>query len=219
MEPNGGILNRTVILLRQLPWLGVVAANSVPALGVLFFGWDAFLVVFVYWLENAVIGFFTVLRISFARPGAPPKGCLVPFFMVHYGMFMLVHLVFVVVLLGFGDLDGSSFATNPTLRISSFFDRFEFWTTASLIVAVASLVIEHGYDFRTNYLQSGEFERTDPGLEMFKPYSRVIVLHLAILIGGFAFVLFQLPRLIVLLLVALKIGLELRQQRRSNRRP
>jgi hypothetical protein len=40
----------------------LIAANLVPLGGVLFAGWSAFEVVFLYWLENLIIGFSTSAR-------------------------------------------------------------------------------------------------------------------------------------------------------------
>jgi hypothetical protein len=54
---------------------------------------------------------------------------------------------------------------------------------------------------------------------MFSPYGRIVVMHLAIMAGGFLLVLFQLPRLVVVVLIALKIGFELRTRRWSEPRP
>ena len=60
--------NRLISLVRNNPSAtGTVLANLVPAVGVLFFGWDAFTVVFLYWLENAVIGVFNILKMALAR--------------------------------------------------------------------------------------------------------------------------------------------------------
>ena len=42
----------------------LILANSLPLLGILFFSWDVFSLLFLYWLETIVIGFFNVLKIS-----------------------------------------------------------------------------------------------------------------------------------------------------------
>ena len=121
----------------------LIAVNVIPVVGVLFFDWGAFNVVFLFWLENLVIGFFAVLKMVTADPGKMsmremgglfasmiPKTkfsqhldrlpddvdvslgpvssraslfFLVPFFCVHYGIFMLGHGFFIVFLLGDGE--------------------------------------------------------------------------------------------------------------------
>ena len=49
-----------------------------------------------------------------------------------------------------------------------------------------ALVASHLYSFFGNYLAGGEFRRTNVTLLMFQPYARVVVLHIALLLGGFA---------------------------------
>jgi len=225
-------------------WLPVVLGNLMPLVAVLLFDWGAFDVVFLYWLENAVIGLFNVLKMAFARPelatigeclhAAAPgflqrhmmsrvpeeareqlqaqlapaslvamKLFLIPFFVVHYSMFMVVHLVFILVLLGTG-LARHAGGFRPLETLSSSI-------SLGLIVALALLVIEHGFLFYREYWKGGGYKRTLPALQMSAPYPRIVVMHLAILFGGFLLVLFSLPRFMALLLVGLKIALELIQ--------
>jgi hypothetical protein len=76
----------------------LVLANLIPLGGVLFFGWQVFPIMFLFWLENVVVGAFNVVKMILARgPGSHVgvKLFLVPFFTVHYGIFTLVHGVFV----------------------------------------------------------------------------------------------------------------------------
>ena len=43
--------------------LVLLAANAMPLLGVLYWGWDVFVLLMLYWLETAVIGFWMIARI------------------------------------------------------------------------------------------------------------------------------------------------------------
>ena len=87
---------------RRLSVWTLVLANLVPVYGVLALGWDVFPLVLLFWLENVVIGAFNVLRLLVARPDDGGvwalKVVIVPFFIVHYGLFTMVHGVFVFVL-------------------------------------------------------------------------------------------------------------------------
>ncbi|MDZ7706958.1 MAG: DUF6498-containing protein [Trueperaceae bacterium] len=91
----------------------LVAANLVPLIGVGFFDWRLYDVMLIYWLENGVIGVFTVARMATAAEERFSALALVPFFTVHYGLFWTVHGVFVVSLFG---IDGS-FAAAPGSRV------------------------------------------------------------------------------------------------------
>ena len=84
----------------------LLAANLVPLIGVLSWGWDAFVLLILYWLETAVIAFWTVVRIATTprdklgdikfqgsdKPGAPLGLAL--FFTLHAGIFMAAHFFF-----------------------------------------------------------------------------------------------------------------------------
>jgi len=57
---------------RHLAWglllhpstLILLIANAVPVVGVVSWGWDAFVLIMLYWLETAAIGFWMVVRIA-----------------------------------------------------------------------------------------------------------------------------------------------------------
>src|SRR5205823_14331145 len=82
----------------------LVAANLVPLAGVLFFGWSVFATLLLFWVENVIVGGFNVLRILWAQPDNPlmwvAKAGMIPFFIVHYGLFTTVHGAFVLTLFG-----------------------------------------------------------------------------------------------------------------------
>jgi uncharacterized protein DUF6498 len=92
--------------LRQPSTLILIAANLVPLIGVFLWGWDAFVLLVLYWLETAVIAFWTIVRIASMprdalgdikfegsdKPAAPLA--LAAFFTVHAGIFMSVHFLF-----------------------------------------------------------------------------------------------------------------------------
>jgi hypothetical protein len=85
----------------------VVAAalfNLAPVIGVIFWGWSAFALIFLYWLENLVIGMRTIVSmLATTILGGAHLGhslFLAAFFTVHYGIFCLGHGTFVVSMFG-----------------------------------------------------------------------------------------------------------------------
>jgi len=48
----------------------LLGANLLPLAGVLFWSWDAFVLLMLYWLETAVIGFWTIVRVATAPRGS-----------------------------------------------------------------------------------------------------------------------------------------------------
>jgi hypothetical protein len=184
----------------------LVAANLVPLAGVLFWGWDAFALIALFWMENVVVGVFFMLRVLCADPRDPAlwaaKLFMVPFFGFHYGMFTAVHGVFVFDMLG-----GKRYGVQgldvlePAARAAA---DYGLW------LPVAVLVASHLFSFAWNYLVRGEFRRAKLSELMSRPYVRVVVLHVAIILGGIGAVALGSPLWALLVLLAMKIGLDLR---------
>jgi hypothetical protein len=185
----------------------LVAVNLIPLGGVIFFGWQVFPIMFLFWLENVAVGVFNVAKMLLAcGPGSHVgvKLFLVPFFTVHYGIFTLVHGAFVFAMFG-AEWRGGGFGSGP----SPSFDRVQ-----DLVIqqhlgwAVLALVVSHGFSFVTNYVLNGAYRTAIAPVLMMQPYGRVVVLHLAILGGGFLVMLMGTPVVGLALLIVLKIGLD-----------
>ena len=181
-------------------------ANLVPLAGVLFWGWDAFALVALFWMENVVIGVFFILRMLSLDPRDPAlwlgKLFLVPFFCVHYGMFTAIHGSFVFHMLGGKRYDTQGFL--PLEAATRAAADYRLW------LPLAVLVASHLFSFLWNYLYRGEFRRAQLARLMAQPYGRVVVLHVAIIFGGFAAAMLGSPLWALLVLIALKIGLDLK---------
>ncbi|HEY5622773.1 MAG TPA: DUF6498-containing protein [Gammaproteobacteria bacterium] len=184
----------------------LILANLLPLYGVLLLDWPVVALLLLFWLENIVIGVFNLLRIFFARPGdafmLPRKLMLGGFFTVHYGAFAAGHLVFILALFGSeSDAPSGGFPT-PSLIVAIV-------TAYGLGLAVAALVLSHGISFFVNYLGEGEFRKASIASLMSRPYGRVVILHIVILVGGGVSMLLGEPRIALVLLVALKIAVDL----------
>ena len=186
--------------MTNIPLVSLVAANCLPVLGVLFFGWDAFAVVVLYWAENLVVGFYNILKMATVKPSHPiehaGKLFLIPFFTFHYGMFTMVHGVFVFAFFG------NSMRSGP--------NPFEMFARIPVQVmwAIGALLISHGVSFVYNYLIKGEYKRVNLGQLMGRPYGRIVVMHIAILGGGFMTMALGSPVGILFVLVVLKTGFD-----------
>lgn len=177
----------------------LAAANLWPLLGVLFFGWTVFSVVLLFWLENVIVGLFNLARMWMAQGGSRKPGgkfFIMPFFAVHYGMFTLVHGLFVLAMFGGGMGDGGLGAVAQAVA------------DAHVGAAALALAASHGVSFVVNYLGAGEFRTTTLDTLMAQPYGRVVVLHVVIIFGGFVIMAIGQPMIPLALLVILKIGLD-----------
>jgi len=191
----------------------LVLANLIPLGGVLFFGWQVFPIMFLFWLENVVVGIFNLLKMILAGGAGSQVGVklfLVPFFAVHYGMFTLVHGLFVFVMFG-GDWRGGGVGPFPSLNRLQ-----DLVTQQHLGWAVLGLVVSHGFSFASNYLLNGAYRTAIAPVIMMQPYGRVVVLHLAILGGGLLVMLMGMPAVGLALLIALKICLDVLAHARQH---
>jgi uncharacterized protein DUF6498 len=84
-------------------------------------------------------------------------------------------------------------------------------------------VASHGFSFFHNYLAGGEYRRVSLPRLMAQPYGRVVVLHLAILGGGFlVMALHSAVGALVLLIVvktAIDLGAHLAERCKLRRSP
>ena len=107
--------------------VALVVANAIPLAGVLFLGWSVWTILILYWLENGIVGVFNVLKMARAQgpdtadrraiaQNPVPSGsklALIPFFVIHYGLFWFVHGIFVLTLPLFTGMFGDSFVVEP----------------------------------------------------------------------------------------------------------
>ncbi len=81
--------------------LALLAANVFPIVGVVALGWDVFILLALFWAENLVIGFYTALKMLLvANSSRSARWGAAAFFCAHYGLFTLVHGVFVFAVFG-----------------------------------------------------------------------------------------------------------------------
>lgn len=203
-------------------WLvaaGLIAANAVPLVGVLGFGWDLHSLLVIYWVESAVVGIGSVAKILRSQGEDDPedlpslelndrpvasfvgrsKGWIASFFVFHYGVFWAVHGVFVFVFA----------AVYPELRLAS---------AGVVLPAAAGLALYHAVSYRVNYIGGGEHRRSGPVTLMIEPYRRVTVLHVTIVGGGFLIGWWGVSIGLVSAMVITKTALDLHAHRTEHER-
>lgn len=187
----------------------VVVSNLVPLVGVLA-GWMSFADVFVvYWLETVVLGLFAVVRIATAtRDRALARRERVQtamVFLLHYGLiaaglgFFVFWMVNAAVAMG-EDSEGIPWlAEPPTLA----------WGT--WIFAGLGIILSHLYTLTVYWFGREERRLYTPWQCMWPPYPRILVLYpfYALNIVVLIVLILFAPVLLVVLLVACKLGLDL----------
>jgi hypothetical protein len=181
-----------------------VIVNLAPALSVALMGWSVFPLFLIYWFENLILGVLTLAAIlisGFARgPWRIPSTLFyAAFFIFHYGLFCAAHGGIMWELFGGGTSDPSKL---PAAVIGWLRDD---WVLAANVLLFAAF---HVYYFCRDWIGGGEYRKTDPHHVMFTPYGRIVVIHLAILLGGFAAAALGQPASAVMMLALLKVALE-----------
>ena len=242
---NASLMARRASSASPVALAVLIAANAVPLVGVLLLGWDLATLVAVYWAENGVVGLFAVARILTAGrfipaidrrsgkasgpllppPPPGPAGLLSPgfqlaattvFFCVHYGIFWFVHGVFVwfalpMLFAGFAGDAGSvgGFGAPP---------RVAFPDAGVVLSASVFLLISHGVSFVANWLIGGEHLTSTVMAETKAPYTRVLILHMTIILGAFGAALLGARTAALVVLVVLKTAVDLGAHLAERRR-
>jgi hypothetical protein len=218
------------------PWAvaALVAVNLFPLVGVAFFGWSTYDLMLLYWFENGVVGFYAALKMLLTRGpdgeagglgGLVGKLFLTGFFALHYGAFWSVHGFFVVTLFGPGGVFAGP--ADPFLASAVMDGPAGFFTgglaiatnylSGGLLLTAAGLFVSHGISFVGNVLQRGEDLRTAPNVLMARPYGRVVVLHVTLVVGAFLIMALGEPVAALVLFVLLKTGVDLGAHLRAHR--
>lgn len=201
----------------------LIVANLLPLAGVLLFGWDAGVILVLYWAENLVVGFYNILKMLLARGDegstVAAKLFLIPFFIFHFGGFCAVHGVFV-------DLFASGLEAGGDAE--NFFPDPDVWWGPLMFVgllvgvvqamwvkyapqiffALLGLLVSHGVSFVQNYLWRGEYRERTVKRQMFQPYGRVALMHVAIIAAALPVMLLGSPLPLLVIIIALKIVID-----------
>jgi hypothetical protein len=193
--------------LRRLSTLGIVLANAVPIVCVILFGWPAGVLLLLYWCENVAIGAVNILKIAgsslaFGRAGMAVGAFIIPFFTFHYGLFCFVHGVFVMLVGAMGARQVPDFDASPMglYRVVEGLTR----TEPGFLWSLAAIAGWQLLSFVTDWLAKGRFRDTNPMVQMFEPYPRIIVLHLALFAGTVPVVLLGNPMWAIVALAVIK---------------
>ncbi|MGE0875921.1 MAG: DUF6498-containing protein [Burkholderiales bacterium] len=186
--------------------LALFAANVVPMVGVLFFGWNIGDVLLLYWGESAVIGFYTLLKLGVVvRKSILLLG---PFFILHFGFIMLW---FLGVTLMIAEEAARIDAGRST--------RLDFAAIAwGLAPALVAFLVSHGVSFHANFLGRREYVGREARDLMFEPYRRVGPMLLMVLLAAFFVTMFGGVRVLMLVVIALKLAFDVSAHLAERRR-
>ncbi len=191
-EPTGRIM-------LFLPIAIVLLSNLIPLVGVLYWGWDTFVLLMLYWLETLIIAFWTLLRIlvgaDFSRSFAGEvisRSFMFLFFLVHSGGFMLGHFVFLWAF--YGQAWSTRIPVTPSLSsipVEAFWERMI--VANGLLIPLAVSFLGRGIAFVIEMAKlplwqrlvgSASSEGRQAGAIVGGLYTRIVIMHLVILGGA-----------------------------------
>ncbi len=226
--------------------VALILADLMPAVGVLFLGWQVFPIILLYWLENVVVGVVTVLKMAYAQGVEPASETLD---MDDLAAVLREHPDRSVVVLPrdkrFSLLGGPGgravaiaffcvhfglFTLIEGIFVVVIFGPAASWSregggggvTAGFLLWMAlaflGLCVSHATSFRRNFIGSGEYRHLTPQAIMAQPYGRLVVMQITVIIGGILLDEFGTPLAALLLLVGLKTCLDVIAHRREHRK-
>jgi len=212
--------------LKNFSAIALLAANAVPLIGVIFLGWDVFSIVLLFWAENLAIGFFNILKMALVKVKRPKdnleKLYLIPFFAIHFGGFTAGHGLFLLLIFGKGVEEPLSGQAWPCFFVFvqlliGIIRQVYVIIPPDMKIAMFALFASHGVSFVYNFIYRGEWTQGDPGTLMGKPYGRVVVMHIAIIVGGFITMATGAPLGILAVLILLKTFMDLQFHLREHK--
>jgi hypothetical protein len=226
----------------------LVAFNLLPLAGVVLWGWNVGTLLILYWVENGIVGILNIPKILLAR-GTGPAGAatqepevevagqarpllngiaanitIALFFVVHYGIFWLVHGVFVLTLSSWFGRSGpplvgpDSFEVLPDGTVILGAVESTGPDLSAVAWAALGLAISHTVSFAINYVGRREYLKVSPTQQMGAPYGRLVILHMSIILGAIVSIAIGSPIGAVIVLVLLKTGVDLALHLREHDR-
>lgn len=203
----------------SLSIIALIGVNLIPLVGVILLGWDAAMIILLYWTENVVVGTFNVLKMATVKGDSPSghfgKLFAIPFFCVHFGGFCAVHGIFLLFFLKIGDMNAvfpsGDVWLGPFVFIQLFINVVRMlWDhhPSGMGWVVLALFVSHGISFVQNFIYKKEYYDLKIGQVMGLPYKRIALLHLTIIAGGVPIMMLGSPVPLLCILILLKIVMD-----------
>jgi hypothetical protein len=194
--PEPGGLDRLGL---YLPIAIVLTSNLIPLIGVVYWGWDTFVLLMLYWLETLIIAFWTLLRILIGADFSASlvgevisRAFMFGFFLVHSGGFMLGHFVFLWAFYGKAWSTKIPVSGNlSSLPVEAFWEKMI--VANGLLIPLAVSFAGRGVAFAIEMARLPLWQRlvskaSDKGRQagalVGSLYTRIVIMHLVILGGA-----------------------------------
>ncbi len=204
----------------------LIAANLIPLIGVLFYDWNAILVLALFWIENLIIGVFNVVRIVLAGIVQKDSSAILKsfFFILHYGLFCAVHGKILSDLIGYPKISYTDYFSTTSFDLfelalegAAVFLSFVEHLGPAIWLGVTALVLSRFVSFIENFILRGEIFTTRVGKLMIQPYGQIMILHAGIIFGAILLEKFNSPIWLLAVIVIFKIMIDFKQHQRRHK--
>ncbi len=180
----------------------IILSNVFALFGIYFFNWHPILLIILYWCEAVFIGVFNVFKIMLC--GIYDKNnqtsiwnirtslIISIIFIITFGFFLIFYGLFIL------DLFSEQFFEKDVIRITEIwkykFDLFSYIVPLKItrsksileseLIAIIAIFISHSMVFFFNFVGEKKFIPAGPFHYLFKPYYRLFVIHMTVLLGG-----------------------------------
>ncbi|WP_146190716.1 DUF6498-containing protein [Polaribacter aquimarinus] len=163
-------------------------------------------VLFAYFLETIIIGFFNALKMFWSiRFGGHKTGgyFLILFFLFHYGFFVGVQSVF-----GFSlfEMDSNSIFREPFQVLKNYQIILGL---EEMKYAFPAIIFTHLGKFFSDFIKNEKYKKFLPTEIMFKPYVRIFIQQFVVILSFFFMVLGKAGIIAAILLILFRLFIDL----------
>lgn len=189
-----------------------IIASAIYLLALLFFGKaSAMSILFVYFLETLVVGFFNVLKIfctiSFGAKEKSNSGTarygLILFFIIHYGFFVAIQSIFGFALFGIKD---KSLIKEPFYLIENYGTIL---SLEEVKYALPAIIFSYLGKFLNDFLANKKYNYFTAKEILFSPYLRIFIQQFVVLISFFFIVFSDAGAIAAILLIVFRLLVDL----------
>ena len=217
--------------LSIMPLFVILVANTIPFWGILFLGWDAFLIAISYWSEQFVVGLFQLLLLLLIIVLGKAKiiyerlATLIftPFIMTFYGFIMSLYGMAL-----FGCFEKTIqtsvrgnewWAPLVFFQIIFYFAREVYWILPeSVKFALLALFLSRVVACAQNILLRDKAVLSKPWKPLIEPFARLNLVQVTMVAGALLTKKFGSPVCMLLALIVLKTFLDIKLYLRQKRK-
>ncbi len=166
--------------------IAILVINLSMIIGVIFDNWNIFNIMFLYWMESVVIGFFTVFRMMNTKNSLLAKFFFIPSFGISYGFLtfgygLIVYSIFAMTFMNLQSGE-NGISINSYLDGSYLVDVFS--GRPELAIPLLFFIINQVYALRLSVKNENRYNEDEIGEISTTAFARIIKVYLAMLLMG-----------------------------------